>query len=163
MKIDNDPIYPNSMTWEYRKNKFRHFEGHALGEHGQESHPQKEALIRELEHTYCAGAWLSTILLAFTIIDIQLTYFGYPNKKGERGNNLTAYLNMEEIERLRVFRNEVFHRAPDQLPAITSLELVFEREALRRKATLAVSLSLRTAFLCTKHPELNRNNNALTA
>lgn len=154
--IEDGSAYPNEYTWEYRQEKFRRFEGAALGDHVQSSHPQKEALLREMEQTFCAGAWIATIFLAWSIIDIQLSYIGYSRKGATRANALSEYINFDALEELRIFRNAVLHRSPEQSPIIDEWEMIFDSEAIREKAILAVSLALRVAFICTKYPELDQ-------
>tara|TARA_R110000850_G_scaffold58873_1_gene136493 strand:- start:16 stop:507 length:492 start_codon:yes stop_codon:yes gene_type:complete len=154
--IEDGSSYPNEYTWDYRQEKFRRFEGVALGDHTQASHPQKEALLREMEQTFCAGAWIATIFLAWSIIDIQLSYIGYPRKGTNRADALSKYINFDALEELRIFRNAVLHRSPEQTPVVDEWEMIFASEAIREKAILAVSLALRVAFICTKYPELDK-------
>lgn len=156
--IEDGSSYPNEHTWNSRLHKFRLFEGNAVGDHPQSSHPQKEALLAEMERTFCAGAWVATMLLAWSIIDIQLSFFGHPKKGSARSDELSTYINFDELEVLRNFRNAVLHRSPEQPAVICNIEMVFHSQNLRDKAIWAVNLALKTAFICTRHPELDKNS-----
>lgn len=156
--IEDGASYPNEYTWNARLDKFRRLEGNAVGDHNQSSHPQKEALLVEMERTFCAGAWVATIVLAWSIIDIQLSFFGHPKKGSSRFDALSTYINFDALEKLRIFRNAVLHRAPDQPAVICDIEMVFHSQNLRDKAIWAVNLALTIAFICTRYPELDKSS-----
>ena len=117
---DVNSTYPDEWSWRTRKDKFRRLEGVALGDYPQHSHPQKEALIQELEHVFCAGAWVATVILAWAIVDIHLTFMGYDGKGLKRREFLSKYMPFGPVEDLRLFRNSLCHRTPDQEPSIRS-------------------------------------------
>jgi hypothetical protein len=117
MEINNPPsdnagCCPPELVWNARREQFRRMESMAIGTdegNSQSAHDQREALVLEMEHTYCAGAWIATILLAQAIVEISLGFHGY-TKHTDRENFLAKYGISEKARWLRSHRNALVHR-----------------------------------------------------
>jgi hypothetical protein len=96
--------------------------------------PQAEALLSEMVHVFCAGAWLATVILAQAVLDADLV---------EGGRLDGATLNELRLGRgyvwLRNRRNALLH-ADGPGPAVTTRDLASDAEALERDARRAVDL-----------------------
>jgi hypothetical protein len=143
---------PTPGDWSARKGQFRNFEAIAVGagEFSSDNHGQMEPLIFELEHSYCAGSWISTILLAQAIIEISLAFHGYKSFS-QREEFLKKYDLGEGAKKLRLRRNTLVHRGADDEIAVSLEQIIFNREDLRHEAKKAVSLALNIAFLGLQH------------
>ncbi|WP_068858436.1 hypothetical protein [Perlucidibaca aquatica] len=162
MDINNDPLdkagyCPPEDVWNGRRTQFRNLEAVAVGEgkYGQDSHDQRETLVQELEHAYCAGAWLATVLLAQAVIEITLAFHGYDTSK-KREDFLKKYDYDERANRLRLRRNALVHRNADDDVEVSIEQVLFDRETLRHDAKKAVALALNVAFLGLKYPDAFR-------
>ncbi|UXZ96557.1 hypothetical protein K3169_01155 [Pseudomonas phytophila] len=135
-----------------RNSQFRKFESIHLGPHEWNAHPQAETLIRELEHVFCAGAWVATIVIAQAVVEVSIAAF---DKKGLRTPDfLDKYELKSSAEWLRDQRNPVVHRHSAQGAAITLERQLFFRESLRLDAKKAVAYALGISFLPSRHPEV---------
>lgn len=151
---DNAGFCPSEGIWNGRRDQFRNFEAIAVGEglYAQDAHGQREALVRELEHAYCAGAWVSTILLAQAIVEITLAFHGYVTFS-QREEFLAKYDFDERAKDLRLKRNAITHRNANDDVAVSLHQILFDREELRLDAKRAVSLCLNVAFLGLKYKD----------
>lgn len=144
-------VCPRPQDWQVRHGQFRKFEALHLGPHDWSGHPQVETLIRELEHVFCAGAWVATIVLAQAVVEVSLAAF---NKKGLKTLDfLDKYELKANAEWLRDQRNPVVHRHSGQGAAIPLDRQLLFRESLRRDAKKAVSYALKISFLPSRHPD----------
>lgn len=162
MDINNDPsdnagYCPPEQVWNGRRNQFRNLEAIAIGEgkYGQDAHDQRETLIRELEHTYCAGAWLATVMLAQAVIEITLAFHGHDTSK-KREDFLKPYSLDERARKLRLRRNALVHRNANDDVEVSLDQVLFDRETLRYEAKRAVALALNIAFLGFRYPDAFR-------
>jgi len=159
MEFNNPPFddagyCPPEAVWNSRREQFRRLESMAVGkgEHSQDAHEQREPLVREMEHAYCAGAWVATILLAQSIVEITLAFHGY-QKHTDRENFLAKYGLAERAKWLRLHRNAIVHRDEDDPAVVTIEQILFDRNSLRDDAKKAVGLSLSVAFLGLKYQD----------
>jgi hypothetical protein len=152
--FDNAGCCPPEQVWMGRWHQFRNLEAVAIGggKYGQDAHEQREPLVRELEHTYCAGAWLATILLAQAVVEITLAFHGYDKFKKQE-HFLKRYGLDESARQLRLRRNALVHREADDDVEVSLEQLLFDRETLRHEAKKAVALALNIAFLGFRYPD----------
>ena len=144
-------ICPIVAAWEARHEQFRRLEFNALGEHGISSHPQIEPLIYELEHTYCAGAWIAALALAHAMVEVFLHSKGVGKKK-EWGAFLAPHSLDSEVLWLCARRNALLHMQDPEAPPVALDKLLFDRDSLYTDAKRAVSIAFRLVFLETRKP-----------
>lgn len=144
---------PDENVWERRKNQFRTFEAMAIGNGGggaQRMHDQREPLLLELEHCYCSGAWISTVLLSQAIVEISMAFHGLSDWKS-REEFLEKYNLHLQAKNLRLYRNSLVHRLQNQPAVITMEKIVFYRQEFKIEAKRAVSTALQVTFLGLKY------------
>jgi hypothetical protein len=147
-------ICPIPAQWNARLEKFRQLEFSSLGGSSFTQHPQSLPLTYELEHIFCAGAWLSVIILAYSLIEMRLAEQGAKNHK-ERTALLSGHPLKEKIEWLRLRRNSLVHVEQDG-PAVVSFDdQLFERNHLYQDAKQAIAI----AFRYTLEPSKQGNAN----
>lgn len=147
-EFDDAGMWPPEHVWNGRKGQFRNFEGGAIGEgkFHDDSHDQINPLILEMEHTYCAGAWVATIIMAQTIIEIALSSHGYTTHL-QREQFLKKYDFDDQAKKLRAYRNSLVHRDAKDEAIVTIKQILLDRETLRLESKRAVYLSLNIALL----------------
>lgn len=144
---------PRAEDWSARREQFRKFESLHAGPHSWDAHPQAETLILELEHLFCSGAWVSTIVMAQAVVEVSLAAF---NKQGLKTLDFLAMYGIrEKAEWLKEQRNPVVHRHSAQDAAITLDRQLNFRESLRFDAKKAVAYALEISFLPSRQPEVS--------
>lgn len=139
--------------WQSRLDQFSRFEALHLGDHDWSAHEQVEPLIRELEHVFCAGAWIATIVIAQTVLEMSVKGF---NRGGLKNLDLLELHGLKaQALWLRDLRNTVVHRTATQQAVITLERQLHYRESLRREAKKAVAFALQVAFLPSREPSVN--------
>jgi len=129
--------HPSVETWETRQSWFenKNEELQEIGSHFLSE--QACALAMEIEKCFCAGAWVSVIILSLTAIDAHLREtetmdYAINTKK------LFEELGLgEEYQQLRKKRNELIHVKEDN-PALTVDQQWDNREELEAEAKKAV-------------------------
>lgn len=104
---------------------------------GKNNPPDKfRVLERELERSYCSGAYLSTVILAAAIVEI---FYADVNKVARDSLNESLEYIQDEIEKLRSKRNDIAHylRAPD---AISLKDYIHSKDDFEVLARQSVSL-----------------------
>lgn len=142
---------PDHVAWERRREQFRRFESAACGNSGALIHPQVHALIYELEHTYCAEAWLATLILAHALVEIFLNFHIGGSKKNWN-NFLKPHGLDEEINWLCKRRNELLHMKNRTKASVETDEVLFDRDPLYRDGKRAVAFAFRVVFIETRKP-----------
>ena len=152
--FDNAGSCPPEYVWNGRRDQFRNLEAVAIGEgkYGQDAHGQRETLVRELEHAYCAGAWLATVLLAQAVVEITLAFHGHDTSK-KREDFLKKYDFDKKARQLRLRRNALVHRGAGDEVEVSLDQVLFDRETLSHEAKEAVDLALNVAFLGFRYPD----------
>lgn len=150
---DRPGVCPRMEDWQSRLDQFRRFEALHVGDHEWSTHEQTEPLIRELEHVFCAGAWIAVIVIAQAVIEMSLAGF---NKNGmKKLELLDQYQLKEKAIWLSELRNAVVHRTATQKAAVTLDRQMNFRESLRHEAKKAVAFALQVAFLPSREPAVN--------
>jgi hypothetical protein len=140
---------PIPAVWNSRQEQFRRFESMAFGEHGASIHPQVEPLIYELEHSYCAGAWLAALVLAHALVEIFLNSH-IPGSKKNWSTFLAPHGLATEIEWLCERRNALLHMKHKTKASVDLDHVLFDRDLLYKDAKRAVSCALRVVFIETR-------------
>jgi len=104
---------------------------------GKHSPPEKfQVLERELERSYCGGAYLACIVFAAAIVELLLHDV---NQVARDELRLQLEYIKDEIESLRSSRNDIAHylRAPD---ALSMEEYIFAKGGLEVAARQAIAV-----------------------
>jgi hypothetical protein len=126
--------YPDLATWEERRRWFEALEAErARGGAASRLSEQACALMVDLQATFCAGAWASTIMLAATIVDSQ-GRFHHPDPDLQ-----------PDLAWLRLTRNALVHEDPRE-PAITIEDQWTNRRAWERDARRAVQTAMAALY-----------------
>ena len=101
-------------------------------------------LLIDIEAAFCAGAWLSVIVMSYAVIDATLRHIvtGDYEAKGAE-----LYGNDVDLDWLRKLRNDIVHTsppgAPSKLWSASATDLVSHHATLESTAQRAVSLVYR--------------------
>jgi hypothetical protein len=126
--------YPDLATWEERRRWFEAFERErGKGGAAPRLSEQACALMIDLQATFCAGAWATTVMLAATIVDSQLRY-------APADPELEA-----ELGWLRRTRNALVHENPNA-PELTVEDQWMHRREWERAARRAVGAALSALY-----------------
>lgn len=106
------------------------------------------ALIGEVENSFCAGAWISVIVLALSAIDAQLREIALPGFKGSTKKLIEKTGLAEKLDELRDRRNSIVHSNPES-PTLTWDDVFLEenRDKLKEEAEKAIELMLEVFYL----------------
>lgn len=138
---------PSSPTWEARRVRFEaEFDveqlggGYIIGEHAT-------ALLVDLQATFCAGAFLTTIILACTIVDAHLREAELdPHFEGGMQAAFQYSDHVSDLEWLRLRRNALVHFKSSRGPALTVDDHYTSREDHEKDARRAINLVARVLF-----------------
>lgn len=131
--------------WEKRRKWFEDL----LNEHESEGSylvsEQACALVAEVQSCFCAGAWISVIILTFTVIDAQLRETELPDYKGNSKKLIDILGFDERFQKLRERRNNIIHLDIDN-PAITVDQQWRNRDDLKDEAKEAIKLMIEAFY-----------------
>jgi hypothetical protein len=134
--------HPSKELWETRQRWFEQ-KAEPSDEGGYVISEQACALLADLQCAFCAGAWITVIVLAAAAIDAHLH-----DVEGFTGNAKHAIDDAgadPRLHKLRKRRNALIHSNPDS-PAITVDQQWSERLRLEDDARLAVDLVFRVFY-----------------
>lgn len=104
---------PAHADWAERRRWFAEIVTRALDEAAAQPGEQAETLLAELEDVFCAGAWLSTVILSAAVIEAHLRETAAPGNPLENTRDLFHRLDLPaEFEELRLLRNRLVHVQP---------------------------------------------------
>jgi hypothetical protein len=103
------------------------------------------ALIAETQAYFCAGAWISVIVLAFTTIDAQLRETESPHFNGNSKELMDILGFGERFQKLRKRRNKIIHLNINN-PAITVDQQLENRKELEEEAREAIKLMIEAFY-----------------
>ena len=137
--------HPSKRLWEDRRIWFELLldQHESLGSYLVSE--QACALIAEAQSCFCAGAWVSVIILAFTVIDAQVRETETPNFKGTSKKLLEVLGFGERYQKLRKRRNELIHLNIDN-PAVSVDQQWGNRRELEGEAREAVGLMIEAFY-----------------
>ena len=137
--------HPLLEIWEKRRNWFEQLLNEYESQGSYLVSEQACALIADVQSCFCAGAWVSVILLAFTVIDAQLRETEIPEFKGNSEQLLDTLGFDKRFQDLRKRRNRIVHLNPDK-PAITVDQQWGNRRELEEEAKKAVKLMVEAFY-----------------
>ncbi|MES2383280.1 MAG: hypothetical protein V4593_01945 [Pseudomonadota bacterium] len=104
-------------------------------------------LLRDIERAFCAGAWLSVVVLAYAVVDATLRDVATGDYKSKAAD---LYGSNPDLDWLRTLRNEIVHVSPPGSPSglwkLPATDLSACHEALEHEAQRAVALAYRQVF-----------------
>lgn len=114
--------------------------------HGSRFSTQGLLLLTDIEKSFCAGAWLSVVVLAYAIIDAT-----YREVSGDyKASAQDLYASDSDLASLRDLRNQVVHVLPpgsaSSLWRASANDLAACHAALESQARHAVELVFRHVF-----------------
>jgi hypothetical protein len=105
-------------------------------------------VLIDIERAFCAGAWLSVVVLSQASIEATLRQV---LTNDYAANAAELFGRVEELHWLRALRNEILHAAepgtPSQLWKLSSDDLPKCHDALESEAKRAVSLAYRALYM----------------
>lgn len=128
---------PNHRTWSERLNWFDGQMRRQPGGSPPRVGAQSEALLHELRRAFASGGWVTTVILAQTVIDAEIADRGFD--AGDDGLDLNEVRFGRDYVWLRERRNAYVHNDQPS-PAITSRELELDARRLETEARKAVGL-----------------------
>ena len=137
---------PSTLIWQERQKWFVEVIENEQGLGSYLVSEQACALSIDLQIAFCAGAWISVIILGLTIIDAHLREVEIPGFKGSTAD-LIREANLEnELNWLRKRRNKLIHINIEN-PEITVDEQWFKRDEFEDDARKVVKLVFQVMFL----------------
>lgn len=138
--------HPYFEIWEERKGWFEN-------ELENKQHPmasylvsdQATALLVEIQSCYCAGAFLSVVILSVSIIDAQLRETEAVDSKIGTAKLLNEYFTGTDINWLRQLRNKYVHLNIEN-PAVTIEDQYGNREEMESDARRAIQMVIHAFF-----------------
>jgi hypothetical protein len=129
--------------WQQRQNRINEelekaeVAGHAMSDYAL-------VLFQDMELAYCAGAWISVIIMSISIIDAHLRE-GIGEDKMGTAQLLSNYYESDNIDWLRKLRNKYVHY--DINNPLLDLDSYFsKRQELEWDATTAIKMVIKALF-----------------
>ncbi len=133
--------HPSLELWELRRDWFEKQLNDYESAGSYLVSEQACALLAETQSCFCAGAWISVIILAFSVIDAQLRETILPDYKGNSKKLINILGFDERYQKLRDRRNALIHLDLNS-PAITVDGQWSNRDKLENEAREAVKLMI---------------------
>lgn len=138
--------HPSKKIWNERRIWFESLNEKVSGEGSYLVSEQACALICEVECAFCAGAWISVIILAMIVVDAQLRETELLGFKGSTKQLIKSVSANPELQKLRKRRNALVHLNSEK-PAITVDQQWLERNQLENEARKAIELMFEAFYL----------------
>ena len=108
---------------------------------------QSTALFMDMRVAYCAGAWLSVVVISVSIIDAHLRETEAMDNKIGTAKLFNEYYACEnaDINWLRLLRNKYVHLNIDE-PALTIDKWYDSQKELEDNATRAIKICIKAFF-----------------
>ncbi|MDB5810172.1 MAG: hypothetical protein JWN94_2294 [Betaproteobacteria bacterium] len=104
-------------------------------------------LLYDIEKAFCAGAWISVIVLSYAVVDATLRDVATGDYYGKAAD---LYGSNFELEWLRKMRNQIVHVPPPGTPSLLWKQQPSNfpacHEALEPEAQRAVTLAYRQVY-----------------
>lgn len=104
-------------------------------------------LLYDIEKAFCAGAWMSVIVLTYAVVDATLRDIAIGDYKSKAAD---LYGSNSDLEWLRNIRNQIVHVSPPGTPSalwkLPPNNLAACHEALEPEARRAVTLAYRQVY-----------------
>jgi 3-keto-L-gulonate-6-phosphate decarboxylase len=103
------------------------------------------ALFFDMAIAYCAGAWISVIVMSVSVIDAHLREVEAMNDKIGTAKLLNDYYIGDNINWLRKLRNSYVHFDTDN--PVLGMNAHFEnQEQMEKDATMAIEMTIKALF-----------------
>lgn len=99
----------------------------------------------DMQIAFCAGAWLSVIIMSVSVIDSHLRETEVSNDKIGTLQLLNEYYEGEDIKWLRKLRNKYVHHNLDK-PILEMNDWYINQEDLEKNATKAIKMTISALF-----------------
>jgi len=135
--------YPTIDIWQKRQDWIEEecekatIAGHAMSDYAL-------VLFQDMSRSYCAGAWLSVIIMSVSVIDSHLREDIGDNKIGT-AELLSIYYEGENIDWLRKLRNKYVHYDINN-PVLDLDSYITEQDNLEQDATIAIKMVIKALF-----------------
>jgi hypothetical protein len=104
------------------------------------------ALFYDIQRAYCAGAWISVVVMTVASVDSHFRETEYGDNKIGTAKLLKECFDNEEIEWLRKLRNKYVHMNLDE--SFLGIDTWFNnQEQLEGDATKAMSVAIKAFYL----------------
>jgi hypothetical protein len=104
-------------------------------------------LLNDIEKAFCAGAWISVIVLTYAVVDATLRDIATGDYRSKAAD---LYGSNSDLEWLRNIRNQIVHVSPpgtrSELWKLPPSNLAACHEALEPEAGRAVTLAYRQVY-----------------
>ena len=149
MKLPNDDMdlfdYPNRETWEVRREWIdKELEKAEVGlVYSVSDH--STALFMDMQITFCAGAWISVVIISISVIDSHLRETEAMDDTLGTTKLLNEYYEGNDINWLRQLRNKYVHHNLDR----TTFEMnawFNNQEQLEKDAIKAMKMTILALF-----------------
>ena len=138
--------YPTADSWEERRAWFERTNEKYAGQGSYLVSEQACALLAEVQASYCTGAWIAVVVLAFSVVDAQLRETEVLEFRGNTASLIDKAGANPQLQQLRKFRNRIVHIDLNS-PAVTVDDQWFRRDELEFKAREAVELMFEAFYI----------------
>ena len=138
--------YPSKELWDSRLRWFEELNELCQGQGSYFTGEQSCALLGEVQIAFCAGAWITVIILAMAVIESQLKETEISDFKGNAKKLLINIDASPELQKLRERRNAILH-VDSENPAITLDQQWGNRQILEQEARKAIKLMFETFYM----------------
>jgi hypothetical protein len=136
-KQTSSKIWQHRQDWISEELEKAEVAGHAMSDYAL-------VLFQDMELAYCAGAWISVIIVSVSIIDAHLREDIEDDKIGT-ARLLSKFYDGENIDWLRKLRNKYVHY--DISNPVLDLDSYYSKEEeLEQDATTAIRMVIKTLF-----------------
>ena len=137
--------YPNQTLWQNRRNWVNKELEEAETGFSYLVSDHATALFMDMQIAYCAGAWLSVIIMSVSVIDAHLRETEAMDNEIGTAKLLNDYYTGEEINWLRVLRNKYVHANFDK-PVLEMNAWFDNQNELEENATKAMTMTIKALF-----------------
>jgi hypothetical protein len=99
-------------------------------------------LFMDMSLAYCAGAWLSVIVMSISVIDAHLRGTEALDDKDGTAHLLSSHYQGDNINWLRKLRNKYVHFNPDK-PLFEMNDFFYKQDELEKEATIAMKMTIK--------------------
>lgn len=132
---------PEKEIWERRRTRVgEELERAEVGGYSLSDH--STALFMDMQMAFCAGAWISVIVMSISVIDAHLRETEADNNSIGTAKLLQEFYQGEEIDWLRKLRNRYVHHNLEK----PFLEMNYNQASLEKDAYKAMKMTISALF-----------------
>lgn len=110
-----------------------------------EASPHAIALFNDMTFAFCAGAWISVVVMSISVIDAQLRETESANEKVKTVDLLKEYYKGENIDWLRRLRNQYVHVEVGSSWFVNN-DFYERQDELEQNAIIAIEMTIKALF-----------------